>query len=299
MAEKILITGGSGLVGGKLSNLLSNHGHSVVHLSRKVTGKEQYPTFVWDIKKETIDEKAFDGITHIVHLAGAGVADEKWTPARKKAIMDSRVDSTKLLYNTVKKLNLKLQSYVSASAVGIYPYSSSVLMDEQSDSGDTFLAEVVKEWEAAADLFESLTKVTKIRIGVVLAKEGGALKEIAKPIRLFAGAPLGSGNQYTSWIHIDDLVELFRFVITNKLDGVYNAVAPKPVTNAELTKVIAKAIHRPLILPNVPSFVMKMILGEMSEMILNGVKVSPEKIQTAGFKFSYTEVDRAVSALLK
>lgn len=299
MANKILITGGSGLVGGKLSKLLANDGHEIIHLSRSVTGKEKFLTYSWDIKNKHIDENAFYGITHIIHLAGAGVADEKWTAARKKAITDSRVDSTKLLYEYVKKLDLKLDAYITASAIGIYPYSSKEWMDEKSNYANTFLADVVKEWEASADLFEPITKVAKVRIGVVLAKEGGALKEISKPIRLFAGAPLGSGDQYTSWIHVEDLINIFKFVIDNELVGAYNAVAPEPVTNAKLTKAIAKAIQRPLILPNVPSFVMKLILGEMSEMILNGIKVSPAKIQTAGYNFAFTDVDHAVKSLLK
>lgn len=294
MKHKILITGGSGLVGSKLSKLMVGSGYEVVHLSRRVTGNEEFLTFKWDISGGTIDESAFEGVTHMVHLAGAGVADEKWTQHRKKVILDSRVDSTKLLFQYVKKLDVKLESYISASAIGIYNYSESQCADEESDHSNTFLAEVVKKWEESADPFQDLTRVAKVRIGVVLSKEGGALKEIAKPISLYAGAPLGTGSQYTSWIHIQDLVGIFKYVIENNLQGTYNAVAPNPVTNSELTKAIAKSLNKPLILPNVPSFVMKLILGEMSDMILNGIKVSSQKIQTAGFEFAFTEVGDAV-----
>ncbi|MEO9476849.1 MAG: TIGR01777 family oxidoreductase [Cyclobacteriaceae bacterium] len=298
MPNKILITGGSGLVGNHLSKLLVEAGHQVAHLSRSVSGSEPFPTFKWDIRKGEIDEAAFDGVTHIVHLAGAGVADKKWTPERKKVILDSRIKSTELLFAYASKLDLNLKSYISASAIGLYPYNDEVWAYEQTDPGDGFLPDVVKEWEKSADLFQGVASVAKVRIGVVLSPEGGAMAEIVKPIKMFVGAPLGSGQQVMSWIHIHDLAGIFQFIIEEEIQGVFNATAPNPATNAELTRCIARALQKPLILPNVPAFVMKMMLGEMAEIVLKGCKVSPAKILTAGFNFEFPELDNAVKNLL-
>ena len=298
MAKKILITGGTGTVGMHLSKQLAQAGHEVTHLSRSPAKGDQFPTFKWDIKKGLIDEKAFDGLLHIVHLAGAGVADERWTDARKKVILKSRVDSAELLRDYVKRLDVKLESYVSASAIGIYGNTGERLVDEQSKRGHGFLADVVEEWEASADAFADLTKVAKVRIGVVLSSTGGALEAMAKPVKLYAGAPLGSGNQYMSWIHQDDLVAIFKHVIDQNLVGIYNAVAPNPVTNATLTKAIAAALNKPLILPNVPAFAMKLMLGEMAQMVLDGTKVSSAKIESTGFKFKFVDEKMAVRDLL-
>lgn len=298
MAQKILITGGTGTVGMHLSNRLREAGHEIVHLSRNPSKKAHFPTFEWDIKKSFIDEKAFSGITHIVHLAGAGVADERWTDERKKVILKSRVDSAELLYQYIKKLDIHLESYVSASAIGIYGDTGNDLVDEESARGSGFLADVVEKWEASADTFSDITRVAKVRIGVVLSSTGGALEAMAKPVKLYAGAPLGSGKQYMSWIHQDDLVEIFKHVIEEKLAGVYNAVAPNPVSNATLTKSIASALNKPLILPNVPAFAMRLMLGEMAQMVLDGARVSSSKVESTGFKFKFENDKEAVNDLL-
>ncbi len=295
---KVLITGGTGTVGSYLSRILSEDGYEVVHLSRKVSGREKFPTYVWDLRSKKIDDEAFNGVNHIIHLAGAGVADSKWTPKRKKEILDSRVDSTSLLFSYVKKLDLKLDSYITASAIGIYSDVNDRWVAEGSLTGTGFLADVVKQWEQSANQFDAITKVAKVRIGIVLSQGAGALAEIAKPIKMYAGAPLGSGSQYMSWIHLHDLAMIFKFVLENKLEGTFNAVAPNPVTNKTLTKSIAKVLQKPLILPNVPSFAMKLLLGEMADMVLAGSRVSATKIQTAGFKFRFEDVDEAISDLL-
>ncbi|MFT6866520.1 MAG: hypothetical protein ACJA08_001351 [Cyclobacteriaceae bacterium] len=296
--SKVLITGGTGTVGSYLSQLLQESGYQVVHLTRKISGKERFASFIWDVSKGQIDKAAFSAVNHIIHLAGAGVADAKWTEKRKNEIIDSRIKSTELLFDYVKKLDLKLDSYTSASAIGIYADAGDKWVEEDSKSGKSFLAEVVKKWEHAADIFENITTVSKIRIGIVLSEKGGALTEMAKPIRIFAGAPLGSGHQYMSWIHLHDLAMIFKFVVENGLGGIFNAVAPNPVTNRALTRSIAKTLRRPLLLPNVPNFAMKLILGEMATMVLEGARVSSNKIQTAGYKFRYENVDAAVKDLL-
>jgi uncharacterized protein len=299
MANKILITGGTGLVGSRLSEVLLSAGHQVVHLSRTASKSGTIETFKWDIKEGLIDEGVFEGVTHIIHLAGAGVADARWTDKRKKEILDSRVKSTRLLYEYAKRLNLQLTAFISASAIGIYGDTGDLIVDETTKRGAGFLADVVEEWETAVDQFQEITKVAKIRIGVVLSAEGGALAAIAQPVKLYAGAPLGSGKQYMSWIHDDDLVEIFQFAMDHDLEGVFNAVAPNPVTNQKLTQLIAKALRKPLFLPNVPSFMMKLILGQMAEMVLMGTNVSSKKIEEAGYNFEYSDCEKAISNLIQ
>lgn len=286
-------------MGTQLSEQLTKDGHQVSHLSRTVGGSN-YPTFKWDLGKGFIDEEAFAGLDHIIHLAGAGVADERWTEKRKKLILDSRVDSVRLLYDYVSKLDVKLKSFVSASAIGIYGGDTGdVLLKEDSPYGNDFLAEVVKSWEAETDTFNKLTKVAKVRIGIVLSEKGGALPQILRQIKLYAGAPLGSGEQYLSWIHINDLCAIFTHVVSNNLEGVYNATAPNPVTNEVMTKAIAKTVSKPLFLPNVPAFVMKLMLGEMAQIVLGGNNVSDEKIIKTGFRFEYDQLQDALRDLLK
>ncbi|MFT7195869.1 MAG: hypothetical protein ACI83W_000218 [Marinoscillum sp.] len=295
---KILITGGSGLVGTQLSEQLTKDGHEVSHLSR-TAGDSTYPTFKWDLEKGFIDEEAFAGLDHIIHLAGAGVADERWTEKRKKLILDSRVDGVRLLYEYVSRLDVNLKSFVSASAIGIYGWDTgSDVLKEDSPYGKDFLAEVVKSWEAETDKFSKITKVAKVRIGIVLSEKGGALPEILKPIKLYAGAPLGSGEQYLSWIHINDLCAIFAYIVSNNLEGVYNATAPNPVTNEAMTKAIAKTVVKPLFLPNVPAFVMNLMLGEMAQIVLGGNKVSGERIIQTGFRFEYDLLQDALRDLL-
>lgn len=296
---KILITGGSGLVGSHLSQLLADAGYEVRHLSRSVSGKEVFPTYKWDIKAGLIDPDAFDGVSHIIHLAGAGVADEKWSPQRKKVIIDSRVESTRLLKQKVEELKVKPEMFISASAIGIYGADTGdQLLDEEAGHGTDFLAAVTEKWEAAADLFQDLTKVAKVRIGVVLSEKGGAMVEVLKPVKAYVGAPLGRGTQYMSWIHIDDLCHIFKHVLEHQLTGIYNATAPNPVTNEALTKELAKATGRPMFLPNVPAFVMKLMLGEMAQIVLGGNRVSSKKIQNKGYQFKFTDVESAVINLL-
>lgn len=296
---KILITGGSGLVGSHLSSLLSQKGHQISHLSRTVSPTSKYPTYHWDISEMKMDERALDGVDYIVHLAGAGVAEGRWTPQRKQEIIDSRVESIRLLHQYASKMEVPLKSFVSASAIGYYGSDTGQqVMHEESPSGTDFLARVVQQWEAEADTFGAMCRVAKVRVGVVLANEGGAMMEILKPIQLYAGAPLGTGHQQVSWIHIHDLVEIFRFVIENELTGTYNATAPNPVTNEVLTEVLAREVGKPLILPRVPAFAMKLLLGEMAQIVLGGSHVSPALIQQKGFKFAFAQLEDAVKDLI-
>jgi len=295
--KKVLITGGSGLVGTELSSLLKEKGYEVAHLTRNKKVDYPYQQFEWDIEKQEIEEEAIRFADVIIHLAGAGVADEKWTDERKKIIIKSRTESTSLLHTAISKMPGEApQHFISASAIGYYGMDTGdKLVDEDSAAGKDFLAEVTKKWEASADQIESLQiPIAKVRIGIVLTDKGGALPQLAQPIKLFAGASLGTGKQWMSWIHIEDLVRLFLHILENKLTGVYNGVGINPATNKEVTKAVAKALGKPLILPNVPPFAMKLILGEMAQMVLGGNKVSAEKILNSGFEFKFENLDEAL-----
>ena len=301
MAKRILITGASGLIGTRLTELLLLQGHEVVHLGRSQR-KGYNPSFPWNVEKGTIDMRAMDSVDAIINLAGAGIADKRWTRARKKEILNSRVQSTGLLYDVLRKGNHQVKAFVSASAIGYYgPGDENELFTEASPAGIDFLAQVTKQWEEASEKINSPDiRVVKLRIGIVLSEKGGALKSMATPIKLGLGAALGTGKQYLSWIHLDDLCAAFiKAVEDNSMRGVYNAVAIQPVTNLELTRGIAKVLKRPLWLPAVPAFVLRLMLGEVSALVTTGSKVSSEKIRKAGLTLIFTELDSALRDLLR
>ncbi|WP_420316904.1 TIGR01777 family oxidoreductase [Ekhidna sp.] len=297
--KTVLITGGSGLVGTELSQMLEANGYKVTHLSRNPTQKH-YQTFYWDVKKGEIDEEAITTADAIIHLAGAGVSDKRWSDGWKQEIYNSRIDSTRLLREKAISLNPKLKHFISASAVGIYGWDSGdQLVDENSPKGEGFLADVVEDWEKEVDLFNDHNiKTSKIRIGIVLSEKGGALVEMAKPIKFGVGAPLGSGKQYMSWIHIKDLCGIFAHVLQHAQAGIFNGVGPSPKTNKEFTKAVANQLNRPLWLPNVPKFALRLIVGEMSDILIGGNRVSSKKIEDAGFNFRFTALDDALKDLL-
>ena len=299
----VLITGATGLVGQELVNLLLQNGHNVHYLSTsksKLVTNTNYKGFYWNPKKAEIDTNALTDVEVIIHLAGANVA-KKWTTAYKEEIIESRVLSTQLLYQTLQKNSHQVKQIISASAVGIYPDSLTDIYHETDlDIDVSFLGNVVKQWENEVSQFEKLEIiVSKIRIGIVLAKNGGALQEMAKPIKYGVGAAFGSGEQYQSWIHVQDLVAIFQFVMENQLAGIYNGVAPYPVTNSELTKAIAKTLGKPLFLSNIPKFVMKLILGEMHQILFSSQHVSCRKLLDENFQFKFASLDKALNDLLK
>ncbi|AKQ44629.1 epimerase [Rufibacter radiotolerans] len=299
MSEKILIAGGTGLLGSRLSEMLIDSGYEVAHLSRNPDKYASYKTFKWDIGKSQIDENAIKYADYIINLAGTSVAGEKWTASRKQDILDSRVQSTNLLCHYLEKTPHHVKGYLGSSAVGIYGNSGDKLMTEESSYGSDFLAEVCKQWEHASWQVHNLGIRTVIfRIGIVLSNKGGALPQIAKPIKMLAGSALGSGKQYMSWIHIDDLCRLFIKAIEDRqMQGVYNAVAPHPATNEELTKALAKVMNKPLVFPNIPAFGLKLMMGEMSEIVLGGSRVSATKILQTGFTFEYNYLPEALESL--
>jgi len=300
---KILITGATGLIGSSITQLCLEKNYQVHYLTtskEKIEHSKNYKGFYWNPKENEIDANCIEGVDKIINLVGASVS-KRWTQKQKKKIIDSRVDSANVLYNLLASQENKITQIVSASAIGIYPDSLTNLYHEDSPQvADNFLGNVVVKWERAVNQFETLgVDVAKIRIGVVLAKNGGALEKMKEPIEKGVGSPLGTGRQWQSWIHIKDLSRMFVFALENNLDGVFNGVAPNPVTNKRLTYAIAKILDKPLWLPNVPAFMLKLILGEMSLIVLSSQLVSNKKIDTHGFKYRYTHIIPALKNLLK
>lgn len=299
MSKKVLLTGGTGLVGTRLTDLLLQKGYQVSHLARSPR-QGKVPAFRWNPATGELDVRAFEGVTSIIHLAGAGVADKRWTPSRKREILESRTQSSALLYKTLATTTHQVRAVVSASAIGYYGFGQGEqILTEESAPGQDFLAQVTQQWEAEVDKLISLgIRVAKLRIGIVLSENGGALKEMAKPIQWFVGAPLANGKQYLSWIHLDDLCALFiKAVEDDQLHGPYNAVSGEWATNAELTKIMAHELNKPLWLPSIPGFALKLVLGEMANMVINGNKVSADKVKRTGFHFQYTNLEEAVKSL--
>lgn len=299
---KILITGATGLVGNELVSLLLQNGETVHYLTtnkKKIESQSNYKGFYWNPDQGLIDENCFIGVDAIIHLAGANIG-KRWTRNYKQEIIESRILSSNLLFKSLKDFPHQVKQIVSASAVGIYPDNLKKLYSEsEKQVDDSFLGNVVLKWEESVDKFKLLNiKVCKLRTGLVLSNKGGALMQMQKPIKYGAGAPFGSGKQVQSWIHIHDLVEMYYFAVKNSWQGVYNAVAPNPVTNKQLTEEIATVIKRPIIIPTLPRFLMKLVLGEMHIMLFTSQNVSSQKASDNGFVFRYKIIEKALKHLL-
>lgn len=299
--KKILITGASGLIGGSLIKNLLEKGYEVSILSRTPSIIKFVKVYLWDVKKQEIDIKALEGIDTIIHLSGAAIADKRWTKSRKQEIIDSRVESTKLLYKTILATNAQVKTLISASAAGFYGDRKDEILREDSKAGTGFLAECCKQWENAVDEGSKMgIRVVKLRMGIVLSKKGGALSELARPVSFFIGAALGSGKQWMPWIHLSDLLSIFEKAIDNKaFIGSFNACSPFPVTNFEFTKILARKLFRPLWPIKVPSFILRIILGEMSSVILSSNRCSPKKLIDSNFRFRYPALGEALNEIYK
>ncbi|WP_224484653.1 TIGR01777 family oxidoreductase [Robertkochia aurantiaca] len=300
---KLLITGATGMVGSALVELCHKNDIGVHYLTTskgKIEQQPGYTGFYWNPAEGVIDPACLDGVDGIINLAGASIA-QRWTDEAKKEILQSRTRSLSLLKQLLEDNDHGVKALVSASAVGIYPSSKTRFYEEDfSGSADTFTATVVNAWEQSADEIASLgIPVAKLRIGLVLSDEGGALVKMAKPVRYYAGAAFGDGEQWQSWIHIDDLAEMFLHAVKLRLEGVYNAVAPNPVTNQKLTQEIAAVLKKPLILPNIPEAAMKLVLGEMASILFVSHRVCSRKIEDTGFFFHYVNIIPALQDLLK
>jgi uncharacterized protein (TIGR01777 family) len=299
---KVLITGATGLVGKEIVKQCFEHNYSVHYLTTskaKIVSQENYKGFYWDPSKNEIDSKCLDGVSVIIHLAGATIA-QRWTEKNKAVILKSRVESAAVLFQLLKKESHKVNHFISASAIGIYPDSlTHFYSEEETQESSSFLGQVVSEWEKAASQFKALNiKVSKIRIGLVLDSKEGALPQMANPIKFFVGSPFGHGKQWQSWCHKTDVAGVFMYVLNKKTEGIFNAVAPNPITNKELTQQIAKVLKKPLILPNIPKFAMKLILGEMHILLFESQRVNSKKIDSLGYQFKYHNIKSALSNLL-
>lgn len=300
---KILITGATGLIGKELVELLLQNNHVVHYLTtspQKIKTTTNYHGFYWNPAEGKIDENCLEGVDTIVHLAGASIS-KRWTNSYKQELIESRILSANLLFNLLKKSQHQVQHFISASGTAIYPDSNTAVYDESStQKDDSFLGNVVIKWEESADQFQLLNiMVTKMRTGVVFSAKGGALLEMIKPIKMYVGSGFGSGKQMQSWIHLTDLANLYYWVIQNQIEGIINAVAPNAISNQDLTKAIAQQLHRPLFLPNVPQFVMKLILGDMHILLFNDKKIIPKRALSLGFHFQFDTAQKALRALLK
>lgn len=301
MNKQILITGATGMIGKKLIFKLQKAGHTVSILSRTPKNIKDVKVFLWDVSKGTIDRESLKGIDTIIHLAGENIGGKLWSEKQKKEIIDSRVKSTELLYHAIKEGNSPIKNFISASAVGYYGDCGEEILTEDTPSGFGFMAECCRLWEHAVDAGKGLgLRIVKLRIGIILAKDQGALASLAKPIRFFAGAPLGSGKQWMPWIHLHDIVNMFIKAVENPtMLGAYNACAPFPVTNKTLTKAVAAKLHRPVWPIHIPEKMIRLLLGEMSEVVFISTNASAEKILETDFRFKYTQLDEALSDIYK
>lgn len=295
---KVAISGVSGLVGSALRESLTNDGHEVIAISRR-SSLPPLKTLTWDVENGRFDASGLENVDVVVHLAGEPVA-QRWNDERKQAIRDSRVDSARLLVEGLKSLKNPPKLLASASAVGFYGDGGDTELDESAPPGTGFLPDVCQEWEKAT--MEALgvgIRATSIRTGIVLSTKGGALPQMLLPFKLGVGGPVGTGSQWMPWIHIDDIVGAYRFVIDNDdLVGAVNGTAPNPVTNAEFSKALGRALHRPAFLP-APAFGLKILFGEMSEILLEGQRAIPKKLLTAGYEFKYPEVGAALKDVIE
>lgn len=297
----IVIAGGTGLLGRHLSQLLSDKGYEVRHLSRKRNLDAKFPAYSWNLNDGSYDKDVFQNIDYVINLAGANLADSRWTPTRKKAMIESRTKSTSLLKMAIEKLDSPPKAYISASAIGFYGDKSDEILTEKSPSGEQgFLPECVVAWEnAIGEIRKTGIRTITLRIGIILSTKGGALKELLFPFNFFLGTYFGNGKQWYSWIHIDDMAQIVVEAIENpSLSGTYNATAPQPTSCKAIVLAIKNVLNKPALILSVPAFLLKMVMGEMSTIILDSTRVSSEKIQKAGFEFKFPALSKALEDIL-
>jgi uncharacterized protein len=301
---KILITGSTGLIGSALVSELKRAGHTVCRLVRpgriNETNRQSEGFDVkWDPTTGELGAAAV-GADAVVNLAGASIAEGRWTDKRKKVLRSSRVDTTRALVNALAKMAARPRVLVSASAIGYYGNRGGKILTEASATGNDFLSEVAREWELEAEKAEALgIRVVRARFGVILAREGGALPQMARPFRFGVGGRIGSGQQWMSWVSLVDVVSVLRFALENgSVRGAVNVVSPQPVRNAEFTVALAKALHRPALFP-APAFALRLILGEMADaLLLASQRVVPAELEKQGYRFLQTDLANTLTRLL-
>lgn len=299
--KNILITGGTGLIGTQLARRLQEKGYMVSLLSRSAKSDHSYPVYHWNPDKGEINDSALDHADCFIHLAGVNIGEKRWTSTRKQQILDSRVKSGELLYQAIEQRGRKPQAFITASAIGYYgALTSDTVFEESAPAHSDFLGRICGSWEGVADRFEKIgIRAVKIRTGLVLSKQGGAFSKLSLPIRLGVGAPLGHGLQFMPWIHIEDLCDIIIHCLEHSpMAGAFNAVAPEHITNRDLTKRIARELRKPLWLPNIPAGFMRLLFGEMSVMLMEGSRISSEKIRATGYEFQFPDIDSALRHLI-
>jgi uncharacterized protein len=299
---KVLMTGATGFVGSKLVGLLVERGHEVVVLTRSVDSAKKrigYPCsfFKWDGLTEAVPAKALEAVEAVVHLAGEGVAEKRWTPAQKRKILESRTLSTRSLVEAIGKLEVPPKVFLSASAIGFYGDRGEETLTESSSRGEGFLSDVCVAWEAEASRANTLRRV-QCRIGIVLGEGGGALKPMVPLFQSGLGGPLGPGSQWMSWIHLTDLVSILAWALENpEVEGALNCVSPTPIRNREFTHALARALRVPAFL-SAPAFALRLALGEMAKVVLASQRVLPRRALEKGFRFEHTQLDGALDSLV-
>lgn len=298
--KTIVISGGTGLLGMRLSYLLKQLGYEVRHLSRTENLNAEYPAYHWDFKKQYINPLALQGADAIVHLAGANLADARWSPARKKELLDSRVETTKLLAQAIEKQSVKPKVFVACSAVGFYGSQDNTILTESSPKGNDFMSEICEKWEQSSESIRKQgIRTPIIRVGVVFSTQGGALAEFKKSYPFRIGAYFGWGQQYYPWIHIDDMCKIFIKAIEDaSMSGIYNGAAPTPATTKEIAKAIANAYQQKTLLLPVPTPFLRLAMGEMASIVLNSTRAVPKALQDMNFEFEYPVLTPAIKNLL-
>lgn len=298
--ERVLIAGGSGFIGRNLTRMLQDQGYSISWLSRSSGRVGEVSLFRWDPSRGEMDMRALDGVDHLVALAGAGIADKRWTKARKDLIISSRVDSAHTLQHALANSNHSVKTITCASAVGYYGNRGEEWLHEEAEPSEGFLSYSTQRWEMGSQGFvHNGIEPAIIRIGLVLGRESGLLKEMDKQLRMGIRAIVGSGRQYYPWIHIDDICGIFIHAIENRLTGIYNGVAPRPETQNDLLKEMVKARGTFALPTPAPAFVLRLMLGEMAAAVLSGQRVKADKIIESGYRFQYEQAEAALQDLYK